>query len=248
MAGPAPLPARSRRRLSVLRRAAHTVAARLAVWAIRWLWWTYRIEVVGHDRAAALIEAGRPLILTLWHDSVYVCGAYFQRLGGLGVRVTYLVSPSVDGELAVEVLRLVGARSVRGSASRSGVKAMSGLYRAIVRDGASPVVLPDGPHGPRRACKPGSLLLARLSGAAVLPLACAARRSCRLRTWDRAVVPLAFTRVVVAVGEPFTVPAGLGEGELEAASSRLGGVLNALEDEAGRTLARPGGQRSDGAA
>ncbi len=231
LAGPSPVEFRSQRRMTWLRRFAYAIAAPVAVGLIRLLWSTYRFSVYGEERVRELL-AKEPLILTLWHDRVFVCAWYMGRLGRLGARVTYLVSPSIDGELAVRLLALIGARSVRGSATRSGVKAMRGLYRAIVREQGSPVVLPDGPQGPRHHCKPGSLLLAQLSGAKVLPMACGASRAWSLNTWDRLLIPWPFARVVLVLGTPATVAKGLDEEEFEGRRAELDRTLKELVAEA----------------
>ena len=236
LGGPNPKEERSRRRMTPLRRAVHAVVAPLIVLFMRLLWATYRFRVVADDQARRHAGEGTPLILTLWHEGIFVATWYFRLLARIGARVTYLVSPSMDGELAVRVLSMMGTRSVRGSATRSGVKAMRELYRALVRHRGWPVVLPDGPQGPRHHCKPGSLLLAGMSGASVLPMACAARRAWRLPTWDRLLLPLPFSRVVVLVGEPYTVPKGLDEAALEAERQRLQDVLERLGAEAERLV------------
>lgn len=234
--GPHPTKHRSRRRSTWLRRAFYGLAAPLIVVVIKLAWASYRFQVRDEEPVRRLLAEGRPLILTFWHDSIFVMAWYLQRLGQLGARVTYLVSPSQDGELAVRVLGVIGARAVRGSATRSGVKAMHGLYRAIVREGGSPVVLPDGPHGPRHHCKPGSLLLARMSGAQVLPMGCTANRAWRLRTWDRLLVPFPFARVTVSLGEPYPVPSDLAAEQLERQRVELEARL---EELAGKTCGSP---------
>jgi len=234
--GPNPRGHRSRRRMTWWRRSLDAIGAPIAVALIKAMWATYRFSVRGEEDVERLVAEGRPLIITCWHDSLFVMAWYSVRLGRIGARVTYLVSPSRDGEFASRVLRVVGARVVRGSATRSGVKALYGLYRAIGRDNASPVVLPDGPQGPPHHCKPGPVLLAKLSGAHILPMGCAAGRSLRLRTWDRAVIPLPFTRVVVELGKSYTVPSELGAEGQEIERSKLETVLEELVDSASRRI------------
>jgi lysophospholipid acyltransferase (LPLAT)-like uncharacterized protein len=214
--------------MTLMRRLVYAVAAPIILALIRLLWSTYRFRLVGDDKANRLIEQGSPLILTFWHDSVFIISWYLRRLTRRGVRVTYLVSPSMDGELAVRLLNLMRSHAVRGSATRSGVKAMRDLYRAIVRHNASPVILPDGPQGPRHHCKPGSLLLAQLSGAPVLPMAASAGGSWKLPTWDRLQMPLPFSRVTVAVGNPFTLASGLDAEALEEERQKLEQLLGEL--------------------
>jgi lysophospholipid acyltransferase (LPLAT)-like uncharacterized protein len=236
--GPSPREHRSHRRLSVTRRAAYAVAAPAIVGLLRLLWGTYRFTVVGDEGTRALAAEGSPLILTLWHDSVFVCAWYLKLLGEIGVRPTYLVSPSMDGELAVRLLARIDGHVVRGSATRSGVKAMHGLYRAMVRDKASPVILPDGPQGPRHSCKPGSLLLGQLSGAPIQPMACAASRSWHLRTWDRQLVPGPFSRVAIVLGEPYRLGSRLSDSELDEERAALEKRLLDLTAAAEELVAR----------
>jgi lysophospholipid acyltransferase (LPLAT)-like uncharacterized protein len=210
----------------------------MAVALIRVLWATYRFKVLGSEAVEKLASQDQPMILTLWHGSIFVTGRYLDQLSRSGVRVTYLISPSVDGELGVRLVNRIDGHVVRGSATRSGVKAMRGLYKAIRSHRASPVVLPDGPQGPRHSCKPGSLLLAQMSGAPVVPIAAASRPAWRAPTWDRLLVPPPFSRVVLVIGEPFEVPSGLDPETLEAERERLERLLVDLDQKAARQVRR----------
>jgi lysophospholipid acyltransferase (LPLAT)-like uncharacterized protein len=208
-----------------LRRTLYAIVAPIGVALMRTAWWSYRYSATGNDSVRKLLADGEPLILTFWHEHIFAMAPYLLRLGRMGANVTFLVSPSVDGDLVVRMLTLMKANAVRGSATRSGVKAMKGLYRAIVRDNGSPVVLPDGPQGPRHECKPGSLLLAQMSGARILPMTCVARKALRLRTWDRMVVPLPFSSVEVIVGDSYAVASGISSEELESERVKLENIL-----------------------
>jgi len=204
--GPSPRAQRSRRASSRVIGTLFPLIAPIIVLLFRSLWASYRFRVVNEEPVQRLVADGQPLILTCWHESVFVMAWYTLRLTRMGANVTYLVSPSRDGDLVVRVLDVIGATVVRGSATRSGVKALHGIYRAIRRDNSSPLMLSDGPQGPAHVCKPGSILLARLSGARILPIGSWPKRSIRLRTWDRLFVPLPTSRVAVVLGEPYTVP------------------------------------------
>jgi len=197
-----------RRRRSLLATLA-VVLAPLIVAFVKLLWASCRFRVSGEDPVRRIIERGEPLILTSWHEGVFVMAWYSLRLARMGARVTYLVSPSRDGDLVVRMLEVIGSQVVRGSATRSGVRALHGLYRAITGEGGSPLLLCDGPQGPRYYCKAGPVLLGQLSGARILPIGSWPRRAVHLRTWDRAFVPLPLTRVEIMLGEPITVASGL---------------------------------------
>lgn len=234
--GPRPLAERSRHGLSRRRRLTHAVTAPLAAATAALMWSSYRLRVTGDVDGRRLLESGEPVVLTLWHDGIFATAPYLRVVARRGVEVTYLVSPSVDGDLVARVVRRIGGRVVRGSATRSGVKAMRELHRAIVRRHAAAVVLPDGPHGPAHVYKQGALVVARLSGAAVLPVGCAAGRQWRLRTWDRLRVPQPFARVCVEIGEPVRVPRDADDAAMESGRRGLEATLERLERVAAARL------------
>jgi len=224
--------------MTPLRRLIHAVTAPFVVALVRLMWRTYRFEVRGDGELRELAADGRPMVLAFWHEDLFMMPWYLSRLTDLGVGVTYLVSPSMDGEYAVRLLTVIGGRTVRGSATRSGTKAIRGLYRVIVTHRGSPVVTADGPKGPRHRCKKGAVVLGQLTGAKIVPLAARPWRAFRLRTWDRLPVPLPFTRVAIEVGRPMAVAKTAGEEEVELARRRLETEINEL---ARRATARSAG-------
>lgn len=191
---------------------------------------TCRYEVVaGGEHLAAVLAAGRPIVLALWHDrSVLAAPWVTNRVHGRGLQITVLASKSRDGELVARLAARLGFDCVRGSASRGGREAVRALYRSMTRRGTSAVIIPDGPRGPKGELKVGVAVLAQLAGAPILPLGFAARRAVRLRSWDRLVVPLPGTRVAVVVGAPETLPRTTSSEELEGERTRLESVLQAV--------------------
>lgn len=185
-----------------MRSALYALAAPPILCFLRLLALSWRVRVArGEEHLEAALAAGRPLVLCAWHAELLPCVLFlWERFRARGAELAFLVSPSVDGDLVARVLERAGARVVRGSATRSGVKSLRDLYRSMQREGSSPVVLPDGPQGPARECKQGALLLAQLAGAPLLPLAARARPALRLPTWDRLIVPAPFARVEFALG------------------------------------------------
>src|SRR5262249_57810942 len=81
--------------------------------------------------------------------------------------------------------------------------AHAGLIQMIraVRSGKSAAFTVDGPRGPIYEAKPGALLLAKKSGAAILPFSISLDRSWKLPSWDRIEIPKPFARAFVVIGE-----------------------------------------------
>jgi lysophospholipid acyltransferase (LPLAT)-like uncharacterized protein len=228
----------SRRRMSKGRRLAYALAAPVINGLARLFWRTCRIErVLGQEHANAALGAGKPVIPCYWHQRQFICVRYAIGLQERGIKIGFLVSPSVDGELASRLIRGWGAYSIRGSSTRTGAQAMRDLYQAIARDGISPVTTPDGPTGPARKFKSGTVMLARLSGAPMLPISYAAEKAWHLRTWDRFVIPHPFTHIAIAIGKPRYVDRGLPASALEMIRQEMEDALNDLGRKAAEALA-----------
>ncbi len=214
------------------------VAARLARWVMLAFGRTWRIEIVaGAERLEALLAEPRPVLLSFWHNRAFAF-SYFalDRLLGGGLDITLLASQSRDGELVTRVCKRWGLHTVRGSATRGGTAALRGLHRAITRRGSSPIMIPDGPQGPLYHFKIGVAVLAQTSGAPILPFGLAASRFFTLKSWDRIIVPLPFSRLAITVGEPQVVERGLSSEKLEAERQRLERLIDDLTRQAEETV------------
>lgn len=215
---------------------------RVAAWLVRWvvqvLGWTCRVEVAEGGEHLETLEATaeekQPVILSFWHQrTVLAIYLVFHRLVRRGVDVTMLISQSRDGELAAHLARHWRLRQVRGSATRGGREALRAIYKTT-RAGSSPVMIPDGPHGPRHHFKAGVAVLAQMTQAPILPIGFAARRVWKLRSWDRLMVPKPFSRIVVVVGAPQSVPRNLDSAALEIERARLETVIDDVTARAER--------------
>lgn len=236
--GRAPRPQRtvSRRRRLVL-----AVVTPVLVLILKLLWMLFRTEVRGDASFRETIDRGQPVVLAFWHEGLTAISWYIARLLGEGQKITFLISPSVDGEIGVQILASFGSKAVRGSSRRSGAAALRGLVATIRRDRQSPCIAVDGSKGPRRYCKPGAIMVARMAGAPIVPIGFAASRAWRLPSWDRHVLPKPFARVLVAVGEPIEVSGENGDEVMEQQRRELEARVNELMQFAEETVgAAPG--------
>jgi lysophospholipid acyltransferase (LPLAT)-like uncharacterized protein len=205
MTGEEPLDAVSTRRMTPARRAAYSLLTPLALALIRFWWWSCRIvRVQGEEHLAAALERAPSLLPCYWHQHELFCARWLLEQQKRGLKVGFLISPSVDGEVPSAIARRLGAAVIRGSSTRTGARALRDYYQLLVKDQVSPVITPDGPSGPRFRFKPGGIVLAQISGRPLVPMAYAASRAW-LVSWDRFVIPWPFARISIAVGEPVYV-------------------------------------------
>jgi lysophospholipid acyltransferase (LPLAT)-like uncharacterized protein len=197
---------RSSRRMTPTRRLLYALAVPLGLAIIKaWLWSCRVVRVVGVENLDAALAKAPSLVPCYWHQHQLFCAKYLLDQRSRGLAVGWLISPSVDGEFGAMMVRRIGGGVIRGSSSHTGARSLRDYYQALVKEGVSPVITPDGPRGPRFKFKPGAILLAQMSGRPMLPMAYCASRAWLVK-WDKFVIPVPFARIAIAIGEPRYVP------------------------------------------
>jgi lysophospholipid acyltransferase (LPLAT)-like uncharacterized protein len=217
-AAPAQVPPGSRR-FTLRQRIILRIIIGLGYWVIRLIGPTLRVCISSEDGAQETLEQ-RPLIGSFWHSCI-IPATYICR--GLGVRV--MSSNSYDGEYMGRIIRKFGFVAVKGSSSRNAVRALLGLRRAL-GEGWSVAFTLDGPRGPRHKVKPGPVALGRSSGVPLTTFHAAVDKAWVLNSWDRMMIPLPFSRVLVRFGKLIRVPAGASEEEVERYTAELQASLD----------------------
>jgi lysophospholipid acyltransferase (LPLAT)-like uncharacterized protein len=226
---------RSGRTMTPARRLLYRVAAPLAILIIRTWWLLCRVVAVqGAQHLDEALAKAPSLVPCYWHQHQLYCIKYLLEQRSR-LKVGWLISPSVDGELGAMIARRAGGHVIRGSSSHTGARALRDYYQALVKEDISPVITPDGPRGPPFKFKPGAILLAQMSGRPILPMAYAASRAWRIK-WDRFVIPVPFSRVALAIGAPRYVPRAIDAATLERLQGEMEAELRRLFESAREAL------------
>ena len=191
--------------------------------------WTYRLEAVIGDDIADRIVADKETVYApcYWHQHHILCSNLLRRWINRGFRACFLVSASVDGEVPARVARAWGAEVIRGSANQTGALALRDMQQ-MMKNGYSIVTTADGPNGPKYEFKPGAVLMARIGGVPMVPVACAAEWAWYLDRWDSFMIPKPFSRIVLAIGEPIAVPKTTPINEIEPYRVQMENATNSL--------------------
>ncbi len=198
---------------------------------------TYRFEkVLGADIADRIVaDKGRAYVPVLWHAH-QIAGLYLIRdWARRGFKPGFVISASVDGEVPADVARAWGAEVIRGSAKESAGLVLRDAL-GLMKRGVSVVTMSDGPRGPKFEAKTGTVMMARMGNAPLVPIVCAASRAWTMNTWDSFMLPLPFARIVLAVGEPIEVPKTLSKDEIEGARQQLQSAMDSLLSRAQQQL------------
>jgi len=185
---------------------------------------TIRWERIGFESFEADIARGIPRVLCCWHERL-IFTPYLRDW--TDHKLTVMASGHADARIASANLVQRGIGLIELDTSGNNALALRAAVAAL-RAGGSVGITVDGPFGPARQAKPGALVIAGLAGVQAAPCTYAVRRSIRLGTWDRFVVPLPWTRGVLAVGDGITPPRRMTEVDTDAACARLGALIDDL--------------------
>ena len=190
---------------------------------------TWKVE--GNQYYDEAVRSGRPPIIAFWHGRI-LSGTWVFRNRGIVV----MASANFDGQWIARIIERFGYRTVMGSTSRGGARALLEMKREIER--GYPVAFTiDGPRGPARVAQPGALWLAGASGSPILPFHAEASGFWATRSWDSTHVPKPFSTVALVIGEPVVITETT-EKAIDAGRLTLEAVLRRSEERARQLLSQ----------
>lgn len=172
----------------------------LAQW-MRFCYATIRWEHQNQELAEAVWKQGGGVLVVFWHSRTSLAPHSWPL--DRAPPVKGVISRSVDGEFVAKAVAQLGIPAVRGSSSnkdkverdKGGTQALRDGLRQLKVGGLA--ITPDGPRGPVRSMAEGLPLMAKLSKAPVLFLGLSCNPAIRLKSWDRALIPLPFGKGAV---------------------------------------------------
>lgn len=212
----------------------------LLVAALRFVHWTNPLVKGSVKILGGPLLDREPVIVALWHGQHLLAPVFYPKERPLAA----MVSRSADAELNASVLARFGVQIVRGSGGREGAqnsekggaRALIALKKALAA-GSNVCMIADIPHGTPRDSGQGIILLAKLSGRPILPVAfTTSRRKVLEKSWDKTTINLPFGRGSTVVGDLVEVPVDADEELLERKRQELTRALNAATSEAYRMV------------
>jgi lysophospholipid acyltransferase (LPLAT)-like uncharacterized protein len=186
---------------------------------------TLRNEVYGWENWEAARKTGKGLIYTFWHREIFPATWFWRRRG-----IVVMTSQNFDGEYIARIIQRHGYGAARGSSSRGAYRALGEMIRCL-RRGADTAFTIDGPRGPRFVAKPGGVLLAKATGAAILCFHIALRKAYVFRkTWDQTQIPCPFSRAAVFIAPPILVSPEANEEEQTRKHQEVQAALDQLRE------------------
>ena len=172
-------------------------------------------------------------ILVFWHNRVAMVPFLFPEASC--EKTVAMTSRSDDGQVIADILDRMKIQSVRGSANKKGQDkgGAAALIQSLQILGETHkflCLIPDGPRGPMYTVQPGVVMLAAKSQREVIPFTVNLSRFGSLKTWDKLMLPMPFSRAEVVFGQPlkYDKESASSEEALVAGRERLRQALNEL--------------------
>lgn len=203
----------------------------IAACYIGFVYKTTRWEHRGFQWVEPYWKKKKPLIVCFWHNRLLMaCFAWQSPTQQFHM----LISSHSDGQYIAQVVGHYGIHTIPGSSSKGGSQALRRLLR-VLKEGHSVGITPDGPRGPRFEVSDGIIQMARLSGADIIPVTYAISRRRVLRTWDRLIFALPFSKGILMYGKPIPQEV-LQSLDQESLKTQVRSMLMALSNEADGAL------------
>jgi len=189
-----------------------------------------------HENLAAVepaLAADHGALALFWHGRIPLC-LIMGDTWRVRPKRRCMISPSADGAFLAVALEALGYPAIRASSAKKGdsakARALVAAFREAVNwvgDGGVLVITPDGPRGPNEVIAPGSVQIARRTGAPVYLMGMAASPAIRLKDWDAMMVALPFGRGWMVWDGPCYAPADADEAAVEALAAEWSARLAA---------------------
>ena len=197
----------------------------LGRWIFQALFSLNKISIKGEENLIQLIKSGEPVMLCVWHGRLLFPSWYIRHHTSLHI----ISSRHADSELLAHILRHWGYGLIRGSTHKGGVRVIREMTEIFNR-GEIIAVTNDGPKGPARIAKSGSIGLAIKNNVKIITVTGSATKYWQMKSWDRFMLPKPFGKIQIIVSSPMDITEKPSESEVEV--QILSEFMNRYQDEA----------------
>ncbi|NQV49321.1 MAG: DUF374 domain-containing protein [Candidatus Marinimicrobia bacterium] len=177
------------------------IASRVGGYVVTLIGKSLRLEVRGWERVLYLLKNDQALVFQFWHGDMFIAWYLTAPL-----RPAAIVSQASDGDIASAVLEGLNYVTFRGSSTRGGRQAYTGMIKFLRKQHYKvSAFASDGPRGPRRVMKAGTFVAAQHLEGYIVPTATVSKWALRARGWDKFAIPVPFSKAIASFGEPIKV-------------------------------------------
>jgi|TARA_B110000438_G_scaffold289012_1_gene323125 lysophospholipid acyltransferase (LPLAT)-like uncharacterized protein len=147
-----------------------------------------------------LSNSHKPRLICCWHSRSLFIARYLKnrKINSWGISSTHS-----DSEILATVLQSWKIKLIRGSSTRGWVKVIKKMILLFKNNKSLITVTSDGPKGPRKLAKMGSIDLAYKYNASIIATSAISSNYWTLPTWDKTKIPKPFSTIYIKFSIPY---------------------------------------------
>ena len=192
---------------------------------------TSRWEISGEEHFNKALASGKPIMLCVWHGRFSFPAFWLAKNN---IHAYAIASRHGDAAIIARIFKRWGFGLIRGSSNRGKDKGGREVIREMNRIFDAPgtsiiAVTNDGPKGPPRIAKPGSLALALKKDVQIITITGSASRYKTFGSWDKFRIPKPFSTIYLNIAPLLEMPSEKLSSEEEV--KYLSDYMNKYQDE-----------------
>ena len=199
----------------------------LGRWIFQILFFLNKVTIKGEENLLKLIKSGKPVLLCAWHGRMLFPSWYIRH----HTTAHIISSRHPDSEILAHILRHWGYGLIRGSTKKGGGRVIREMTEIFKRGGII-AITNDGPKGPARIAKSGSIGLAIKNNVNIITVTGCATKYWQMKSWDRFMLPKPFGKIQIIVSDPMDISKKPSTSEEEV--QLLSEFMNRYHDEVDR--------------
>ena len=156
--------------------------------------WEYKNQ----NHFTDLKKSGKPIIIASWHSTLLSVFMGLAKNNYYGLAGNH----HPDAEIISRIGNSLGWNIIRGSSTDGGKKAYDDMLSILHKPGTVFAITPDGPQGPPKIPKAGTIRAAQKTGAAIIPVGGQSTKRWSFKNWDTFYVSKPFSKTTIIFGEP----------------------------------------------
>lgn len=202
---------------------------------------TLRYRIINERVIEETHEQGKRVLFACWHGGYYAAPRFF-----FGKKLLMAPIDSFRGKLlAASATKILGYKVIHyPETGTPGEKALavSKMLKTLQEEGYDMYLLVDGPpRTEHHRSNPGLLFFSQKTGFPLVPIGIHMKTKFTLFwRWDRFEIPLPFSRVAIAFGEPFVIPREVETADLEKMTRELDRRMDEAAEIAKKSLDQAG--------
>lgn len=140
------------------------------------------------------------LLICIWHCNLVYFSQFFKKYK---YPIWAISSTHKDSQILARVLKSWGIKLIKGSSTRGWFNVIKKMSALFINKSSSIIVTVDGPKGPAKIAKKGSVKIANKYNVPVLAASATSSAYWSLPSWDQTKIPKPFSTIYISFENHF---------------------------------------------